>query len=175
MLENEIRQVQSMLREISFFDEDIERVIADGIYGDQTERSVRSFQRKNGLYETGVVDNDTWDRIFEVYEKTINENKREITVSIIDESDVPINVGDFAQSLFVIQAMLLALSSSFDNINEVEVTGRFDPKTQEAVETVQIISGITPNAQIDREFLNALSELYNAHITNNHIENSSEL
>ena len=174
-MEEEIRQIQSMLREISFFDEDIERIIPDGIYGEQTESSVRSFQRKNNLYETGVVDNDTWDKIFEVHERITNENKREITVSIIDEGDVPINVGDFAASLFVIQAMLLALSGYFDNLDEVDVSGRFDEKTQSAVERVQVISGITPNAKIDREFLNALAELYNAYVANNHAENSSNL
>ena len=52
-MEKEIRQIQRMLREISFFDESIERVIPDGIYGEQTKSSVKSFQRSNNLYETG--------------------------------------------------------------------------------------------------------------------------
>ena len=33
-MEEEIRQIQRMLREISFYDDRIERVIPDGIYGD---------------------------------------------------------------------------------------------------------------------------------------------
>lgn len=174
-MNDEIRYIQTMLREISFFDEDIERIIPDGIYGEQTANSVRSFQRKNNLYETGEVDNDTWDKIVEVYEKNLEDNKREVVVRIIDEGDIPITVGDSAVSLFVIQAMLLALSQYFDNLDEVEITGRFDPQTQSAVEKVQLLSGITANAQIDRAFLNTLAELYNTHVTRNHVENSSSI
>lgn len=170
-MDEEIRQIQTMLREISFFDEDIERIIPDGIYGDDTASSVRSFQRKYGLYETGEVDNDTWDKIITVYDDNYRNNKREVTVSIIDEGDIPIRVGDASESLFVIQAMLLALSGHFDNLSPVETTGVFDKKTQDAVEKVQIISGITPNAQIDRIFLNSLSELYMSYITLNNVEN----
>ena len=122
-MQEEIRQIQTMLREISFFDEDIERIIPDGIYGEGTASSVRSFQRKNNLYETGEVDNDTWDKIVEVYEKTLDDNKREVVVRIIDEGDIPITVGQSALSLYVIQAMLLALSGQFTNLGEVDITG----------------------------------------------------
>ncbi len=172
-MEEEIRQIQNMLREISFFDEDIERVIPDGIYGEQTANSVRSFQRKNNLYETGEVDNDTWDKIVEVFERVIDENKREICVRVIDEAAVPINVGDYEESLFVIQAMLMALSKHFDNLDDVDVTGRYDPKTQSAVEKVKIVSGLNTEPVIDRQFINALSELYNTYVTRNHAQNSA--
>ena len=133
---------------------------------------MRSFQRKNNLYETGEVDNDTWDKIVEVYERSTDDNKREVVVRIIDESDVPITVGQSALSMYVIQAMLLALSKQFTNLTEVDITGSFDAKTQEAVEQIQIISGINPSPVVDREFLNSLSELYNTNITRNHRENS---
>lgn len=174
-MEEEIRQIQMMLREISFFDERIERIIPDGIYGEQTANSVRSFQRNNNLYETGVVDNDTWDRIVEVYDKTIEDNKRNVLIQIIDEGAIPITVGDSSISLYVIQAMILALSEYFDNIEAIEVTGVFDAPTQSEVEKLQIISGITPNAQIDRAFINSLAELYMTHVTRNHVKNSDSI
>jgi len=75
----------------------------------------------------------------------------------------------------VIQAMMLALSEYFENIDSVDVTGVFDAKTQKAAEQIQIISGITPNAQIDRIFINALAELYMTYITRNHVKNSDSL
>ena len=174
-MEDEIRQIQTMLREISFFDEDIERVIPDGIYGDDTGNSVKSLQRKYDLYETGEVDNDTWDKIVEVYEKNFYEGKRNVRVSIIDESKIPILPGDSHSGLYVIQAMILALSDKFDNIDTVSVTGVFDPQTQRAVENIQVISGITPNGQIDRVFLNTLAELYHAYVTINNVENSGQI
>jgi len=175
MLDEEIRQIQTLLREISFFDEDIERVVPDGIYGEQTKRSVETFQRKNNLYVTGEVDNDTWDKIFEVYEEIYKNNKRNILVQIINEEKVPFQVGDTDTSLYVVQAMILALSDKFDNIDAVSVNGVYDEETQNAVEVIQIISGLDPNAQIDREFINALSELYMTYVTRNHVENSDTI
>lgn len=172
-MEDEIMQIQRMLREISFFDESIERVVPDGIYGEQTRSSVRSFQRNNNLYETGEVDNDTWDKIIEVYDRLQRENKNHVLVQIIDEGAIPINVGDASRSLYVIQAMILALSEEFENIDAVVVTGVFDGPTQSAVRQIQLISGITPNATIDREFINALAELYMVYITKNNIQNSA--
>ncbi|MBO5007289.1 MAG: peptidoglycan-binding protein [Clostridia bacterium] len=174
-MEEEIRQIQMMLREISFFDENIERIIPDGIYGEQTASSVRSFQRNNNLYETGEVDNDTWDKIIEEYDRIQRENKRHVLVQVIDEAAVPIRVGDAGASLYVIQAMLLALSEIFENIDTVYVTGVFDADTQAAVEIIQIISGITPNATLDRETINALAELYMTYVTRNHVKNSDTI
>ncbi len=174
-MEEEIRQIQELLREISFFDENIERVVPDGIYGNQTKRSVESFQRANNLYVTGEVDNDTWDKIFEAYEEIQRKNKRNVLVQIINEDQIPFTVGDSDASLYVIQAMILALSDKIDNISAVTVNGIFDKETQDAVEVIQIISGLNPNAQIDREFINSLSELYMTHVTRNHVENSDTI
>lgn len=170
-MEAEIRQIQTMLREISFYDEDIERVIPDGIYGNGTEESVRSFQRKYNLYETGEVDNDTWDKIIEVYDKTHRENKRSVCIKVIDETAIPIKVGDASASLYVIQAMMLALSGEFANLDEVAITGIYDSKTQSAAEKIMIISGLEPKSELDREFINSLSELYTTFITENHVKN----
>lgn len=174
-MEEEIRQIQKMLREISFFDERIERIISDGIYGEQTESSVKSFQRNNNLYETGVVDNDTWDKITEEYNRIQRENKRQVPLVIVDEGAVPIEVGDAALSLFVIQAMMHALSFELPNLDSVAITGVYDGATQKAAERIMIISGLEPKAELDREFINSLSELYMTYITLNNVKNSSEI
>lgn len=171
-MEREIRQIQTMLRELSFYDDRIERIIPDGIYGEQTREAVRSFQRANNLYVTGEVDNDAWDKIVDAYDKNYLENVRQVSVVIIDELDVPIEVGSASSSLYVIQAMILALSDYFENIEAIGITGVFDAPTQKEVEKIQIISGLTPNSLIDRAFINSLTELYNTYITVNRAEDS---
>ena len=172
-MEEEIRQIQMMLREISFYDEEIERIIPDGIYGAQTESSVRSFQRKNNLYETGIVDNDTWDKIVLEYDRIYEESKRNVQVQIIDEFNMPIRVGDFALSLFVIQAMIKALSYELSNIDEITVTGVYDENTRRAAEKIMIISGLEPKPELDRQFINSLSELYMTYVTRNNVKNNA--
>lgn len=171
-MEDEIRQIQMMLREISFYDDSIERVIPDGIYGQQTENSVKSFQRKNNLYETGEVDNDTWDKITEEYNRIYRENKRQVPIVVIEDFSLPIKSGDAAVSLYVIQAMMLALATQLSNLDVVEVTGIYDARTQSAAEKIMIISGLEPKGEIDREFVNALTELYSQFVSADNVQNS---
>ena len=61
--ENRVRQVQTMLRYLSFaLDEPIYTVNVTGKYDKQTENAVRHFQAKNKLPVTGIVDLDTGTR-----------------------------------------------------------------------------------------------------------------
>lgn len=39
-------------------------ITADGIFGPQTENAVKAFQTKKGIKPTGIVDNETWERMF---------------------------------------------------------------------------------------------------------------
>ncbi|WP_109508805.1 peptidoglycan-binding domain-containing protein [Nocardioides speluncae] len=41
-----------------------ECTVIDGIFGRETRRIVREFQRTSGLRRTGIVDKETWDAIF---------------------------------------------------------------------------------------------------------------
>jgi peptidoglycan hydrolase-like protein with peptidoglycan-binding domain len=40
----------------------------DGIFGSTTKDAVIAFQKKNKLVEDGIVGNDTWNKLFEIYE-----------------------------------------------------------------------------------------------------------
>ena len=63
--------IQLMLREL--LDYDYEDLAPDGIFGDETERAVLDFQRKNRLSETGTVDKDTWNALAYAYNRAITE------------------------------------------------------------------------------------------------------
>jgi|SRR6185437_12907225 len=39
----------------------------DGLFGDQTTKLVKQFQRDQGLHEDGIVGRDTWGRLLEVW------------------------------------------------------------------------------------------------------------
>ena len=170
-----VTHIQDMLRKLSFYNDDIRRVIPDGLYGKQTRESVASFQRSQGLPETGEVDNDTWDRLVVTFDDTTRREELEICLQVFNENGKDLNPGDASSSLYVIQAMMYALAERFSNIGPVYVTGVYDTATSNAVDRIQIVSGITPNGRIDREFVNALVELYNVFITRNRVENSSKI
>ena len=118
------------------------------------------------------MDNDTWDRLVEVHSDIISKNQYETCVRIIDETILPIEPGEASESLFVIQAMMLALSAEFGNTEPVSVTGINDKATRDFAREVMIVSGIEPTEKLDREFINTLSELYMAYITKNNVKNN---
>ena len=62
-----VRTIQNQLNAISNSYPAIPKVVEDGIFGEQTAQSVRTFQQIFGLPQTGVVDFKTWYEISRVY------------------------------------------------------------------------------------------------------------
>ena len=64
---DKIRQMQEQLDEIAKVYTSIQRIAADGIYGNATREAVREFQSIFGLPVTGIVDFRTWYKISQIY------------------------------------------------------------------------------------------------------------
>jgi hypothetical protein len=58
----EVRDIQSRLLRLKY---DLGMSQADGIYGELTEEAVKNFQAQVGLNPSGVVDDLTWQKLFE--------------------------------------------------------------------------------------------------------------
>ena len=64
---NKVRQIQEQLNTIAGAYPAVPRLAVDGIYGQETEKAVSSFQDVFGLPVTGIIDYPTWYKIQEVY------------------------------------------------------------------------------------------------------------
>ncbi len=62
-----VRQLQYMLSVLSAYIQAIPPLSVDGIYGQATRAAVLAAQRRFGLPETGTVDPNTWDEIYDQY------------------------------------------------------------------------------------------------------------
>ena len=62
-----VQQIQEQLNAIAKAYPAVPVVTADGIYGPETQNSVRIFQSIFGLDQTGIVDYPTWYKIQEIY------------------------------------------------------------------------------------------------------------
>ena len=58
-----VTSLQTMLRMIARCRDGLPSVIPDGIYGQQTVRAVKAFQRQAGLPATGTTDYETWNAV----------------------------------------------------------------------------------------------------------------
>ena len=138
-----IYNLQIMLRLISQSDSRILPVIPDGIYGPNTYAAVRSYQEIAGLSATGSVDQDTWDRIVSQYNAIIWN---------IAPSD----------GLYLVQAMLAAVSEQYSSINAPPITGKNNTQTEAALISIQNASNLTPSGIPTPETRKALMSLYNS-------------
>ena len=64
---NKVRQIQEQLNAIADSYPALPEVTVDGIYGEDTQKAVREFQRVFHLPVTGVVDYPTWYEIQEIF------------------------------------------------------------------------------------------------------------
>lgn len=163
-LQEHISELQQYLRTISRLNKNIPSIIPNGLYDNLTEEAVRSFQRDYGLPVTGKVDNETWDKIYEVYQSV-----QELYEDIAAIFPVPstersyIREGDSGFLVYILQAMLNTISSFYGNLNDIEINGRYGSETAEAVADLQDIIGLPRTGEVDFRTWNRLAQLYNYH------------
>ena len=74
-----VEHLQYMLSVLSEYIPEMLPVTVDGIYGSNTRNAVLAAQRRFGLPQTGEVDFDTWDEIYDQYAGIENTSLRDIT------------------------------------------------------------------------------------------------
>ena len=87
--EQEIRNLQTFLREIATKDTRIQMLVPDGKFEAETENAVKAFQELNSLEVTG-----------EANEQTLSEIYRQYLEIIADREIVTINVFDSEKNKF---------------------------------------------------------------------------
>lgn len=136
-----IYNLQTMLRLISQADNRILPVIPDGIYGPNTFASVQSYQKYYGLAATGIVDLNTWNSIVSQYNAV---------TSNLTPSD----------GLHLVQAMLLAVSGKYPDIQAPPVTGTSNVQTEAALQRIQKAADLPPSGTPTAETQQALRATY---------------
>ena len=99
-----IKELQRMLAII--YQE--KHIVPSGIYDEVTQEAVIEFQKTNGLSQSGTVNKQTYDLIYDEYVKTkILRNTRQ-------SINFPVYVGDYRDEITVINKMLITVMDSLD-------------------------------------------------------------
>lgn len=163
-LNRPIRSLQTMLRLIGTNQGNVSPVVPDGIYGSQTERAVRSFQRSAGLPVTGVTDLNTWEHVVQEFDRAQVQQLEASQLGIVLQPNQVIMPGERNRHLYMMQAMMKALSEVLGNMPDVEITGVHDEQSQKAVRFLKDCAKCESSAVIDRPFYARLTELYRSSV-----------
>lgn len=153
-----IESLQTILREISFYYEDLPKVLPDGIFGVQTRIAVEAFQIKFGLNTTGEADFETWDKIIEVYYDVLKKN--EVLGTVYPNMWFTVAPYEESEYLRTMQSMLKNISDKYDNLTDIQISGVYDAQSIALVKQLQEIYAMEPTGVIDSEFWNMTERLH---------------
>ena len=150
LIEQPIRDLQTMLRVLSEDDGRLPTVVPDGIYGPSTMHAVSAFQRQNGLPVTGITDQPTWDLIVELYEPAlIRVGKAEPIEILLDPGQV-FRRGDASPYVYLLQSMLTQLSKDHPMINPPGHSGIMDDDTIRSLAAFQRLTALDDTGEFDK-------------------------
>ena len=149
-VEQPIRSLQTMLRIISEDDPRLPTVVPDGIYGPTTMNSVTAFQRLYGLPITGVTDQETWDKVVSIYELALISVGPAEPIEIILQPGEIFRLGDSNAYIYLLQSILIQLSTENPTIVAPTHNGIFDNSTSEALSAFQLLAGLPVTGEMDK-------------------------
>ena len=157
-----VRLVQYLLSFIAYFVPTVQATDIDGIFGPSTTASVESFQRAYGLPVDGIVGEQTWYELNNVYAGLVASLPSEFTEGVI----VPypgfiLRVGSENDYVRVLQEYLNYIGQTYTQIPFVPTTGYFGALTYNAVEAFQnLFEPEEVNGEVDSATWNAIIRIY---------------
>lgn len=160
-------ELQFLLNYISQFFSSIQPVIQNGVFRDDTKRSVIYFQREFGLTPDGVVGRATWQMLYDVYYsiKAGIEGQPPTPEVPPTETTPPfpgttLQVGSSGSSVMLMQTSLNAIAKVYSAIPTLVPDGAFGPLTETAVRAFQRLFGLTVDGKIGRTTWYKILEVY---------------
>lgn len=165
MANNTVRDLQVRLNRISTNYPSIPKIYpVDGLFGTQTERAVREFQRVFNLAQDGIVGKSTWYKIAYLYTtvKRLAELDSEgLTLQEIQQQyPNALSLGMSGTSVQVVQYYLAVISQFMPTVSSPPVNGVFDEQTENAVREFQTARGIPVDGIVGEQTWDALQQAY---------------
>lgn len=137
----------------------------DGIFGPQTEKSIKTFQEIFNLNADGIVGKATWNKLSLLYIgiKKLAELESEGANIFGKSLEYPdaIEEGNVGEKVSILQYFLSVISEFIDAIPFLEITGAFGPETKNAVIAFQALYNLPQTGIVDAVTWN---HLYNTFI-----------
>lgn len=159
---NEVKLIQYYLNFLSFFNNRLPSIDADGIFGPATDNAVKAFQSEYGLTADGIVGRDTWNRLQDAYFSTLNSLPDEYrSYSSLLYPGYVITTGASGNVVTQLQTFLNVIAANNSAVPSVAVDGVYGNETRNAVIAVQKLSGLEQTGAVGALTWNAIVNLYN--------------
>ena len=158
---NEVYELQSKLRRIAQINGDMSIIIADGIFGPDTEEAVRDFQAIYGLPPTGTVDYATWNKVMEEYGDALYKISPGIAIFPFPGGDYVTHLGEKSDIIYIIQIILSAVAVVYDDFENISPSGTYDTETADAVRRFQKLNQLPQTGMVDKRTWDSLAQNYN--------------
>ena len=158
--------LQTMLNRIARNYPAIPRISpVDGIFGSQTERAVREFQRIFNLNVDGIVGQATWYQLVLLYVgvtrlSELTSEGQTFTQVQAPASGVTLQEGSTGLAVSALQFFITVLGQVLYNFPTLAIDGIFGPSTRQAVEDAQRYLGLEATGVVDTETWMALYDAY---------------
>lgn len=133
-------------------------------YDRNTEDSVREFQRVFNLEADGIVGKATWYKIKEIWTgvKQLSELASEgLTLTEVEPAFPEVlQYGDEGVAVSTVQYYLAFLGYFLPELPQLDITGRFDDDTRDAVYAFQNAYGLNVDGVVGRDTWNRLLNVY---------------
>ena len=145
-----VRIMQSFLAAIAEVFPTIPSPTVDGVFGVGTESSVKAFQEVFGLSVDGVIGEQSWNRITEVF----------AVVADFAYAGTPLRIGSEGAAVRELQEMLNFVGKTYTSIPSLTVDGSFGAGTRRAVIEFQSLFGIDTDGVVGSVTWNVLLREY---------------
>lgn len=156
----EISVLQYYLAVIGAYYEAVTPVDITGYFGEETEKSVKSFQRVFGLPQTGVVDRTTWNDMYRAYQGIVESVPFDDAAGVALYPGTVLKEGVSGESVRLIQEYLSFINETYSNIPAVNNTGYFGPLTKQSVMAFQKQFGLNANGIVGATTWDKIAGVY---------------
>ncbi|MBE6671370.1 MAG: spore cortex-lytic protein [Ruminococcaceae bacterium] len=160
---NSVKLLQYYLLFVSVFDSRVPPLQVIGVFGENTYQSVVAFQKIFGFTPDGIVTEDVWNVLLQVYEN-LYSSLPDSAFSETAESYFGniLVLGSEGVEVRYLQEYLKTISEIYGVIPYVTVNGVYDEQTENAVRVFQQLFGIKDTGVVTSTTWNAISRLFNA-------------
>lgn len=137
----------------------------DGVFGPQTERAVREFQRVFNLAVDGIVGRATWYKLVFLYVgvtrlSELTSEGQTFTQVQAPSAGVTLSEGSSGPAVSALQFFITVLGQVLYNFPTLNIDGIFGPRTRQAVMDAQRYLGLEPTGVVDTDTWMAIYDAY---------------